>query len=41
VGIGAVYALAVGGPFVVLLALVWLAARLVRRRREEALLSRS
>jgi len=39
-GIGAVYALAVGGPVLALLALVWLAARLVRRRREDALLSR-
>jgi Domain of unknown function (DUF4349) len=39
-GIGAVYALAVGGPVIVLLALLWLAARLVRRRRVDALLSR-
>jgi Domain of unknown function (DUF4349) len=39
-GIGAVYALAVGGPVAVLLALAWLAARVVRRRREAALLSR-
>ena len=39
IGIGAVYALALGTPFVVLVALLWLAARAVRRRREEALLS--
>lgn len=39
-GIGAVYALAIGVPLLVLLALVWLAARAVRRRREDALLSR-
>lgn len=41
IGIGAAYALAIGGPAAVVLALVWLAVRLVRRRREEALLSRS
>jgi hypothetical protein len=40
IGIGAAYALAIGGPAVVLLVLLWLAARVVRRRREEALLSR-
>jgi hypothetical protein len=40
IGIGAVYALALGTPLAVLLALVWLAARSLRRRREEALLSR-
>jgi hypothetical protein len=40
-GIGAVYALAIGTPLVVLALLVWLAARAVRRRREDALLSRS
>jgi hypothetical protein len=40
IGIGAAYALAIGGPAVVLLVLLWLAARLVRRRREDALLSR-
>lgn len=39
-GIGALYALAIGGPVVVLLVLAWLAARFVRRRREESLLSR-
>jgi hypothetical protein len=38
-GIGAVYALALGTPLLVLLGLAWLAARAVRRRREEALLS--
>jgi hypothetical protein len=40
-GIGAVYALAIGAPIAVLALLVWLAARIVRRRREDALLSRS
>ena len=40
-GIGAVYALAIGAPIAVLALLVWLAARAVRRRREDALLSRS
>jgi hypothetical protein len=40
-GIGAVYALAIGTPLVVLALLVWLGARIVRRRREDALLSRS
>jgi hypothetical protein len=37
-GIGAVYALAIGAPVAVLLALLWLGARAVRRRRENALL---
>lgn len=37
-GIGAVYALAVGAPIAVLLALFWLAVRAVRKRRENALL---
>jgi Domain of unknown function (DUF4349) len=41
IGIGAVYALALGTPLVVVLALLWLAARTVRRRREDALLSRA
>ena len=40
-GIGAVYALAIGTPVAVLALLVWLAARFIRRRREDALLSRS
>lgn len=40
-GIGAVYALAIGAPLAVLALLIWLAARVVRRRREDALLSRS
>ena len=40
-GIGAVYALAIGAPIVVLALLVWLAVRIIRRRREDALLSRS
>jgi hypothetical protein len=38
-GIGAVYVLAVGLPVLAVLGLGWLAARLVRRRREDALLS--
>jgi Domain of unknown function (DUF4349) len=37
-GIGAVYALALGAPLVALVGLCWFAARLVRRRRENALL---
>lgn len=37
-GIGAVYALAIGVPVAVLLGLVWLCVRVVRRRRENALL---
>jgi Domain of unknown function (DUF4349) len=41
IGIGAVYVLALGTPLVVLLALCWLAVRTVRRRREDALLSRA
>jgi hypothetical protein len=40
-GIGAVYALAIGAPVALLLALGWLAVRFVRRRREEQLLSSS
>jgi uncharacterized coiled-coil protein SlyX len=40
IGIGAVYALALGVPTLVLLALGWLAVRTIRRRRETALLSR-
>ena len=40
-GIGAVYALAIGGPIVLLALLVWSAVRFFRRRREDALLSRS
>jgi hypothetical protein len=40
-GIGAVYALAIGTPLVVLGLLIWLAVRVIRRRREDALLSRS
>ena len=40
-GIGAVYALALGAPLVILAALVWLAARALRRHREASLLSRS
>jgi hypothetical protein len=40
-GIGAVYALALGAPLVVLLAIAWLAVRVMRRRREDALLSQS
>jgi hypothetical protein len=40
VGIGALYALALGLPLVLLGALCWLVARAARRRREDALLSR-
>jgi hypothetical protein len=40
-GIGAAYALALGLPFVLLGLAIWLVARSVRRRREDALLSRS
>ena len=39
IGIVAVYVLALGAPFAALAVLVWLAARAVRRRREDALLS--
>jgi hypothetical protein len=39
-GIGAVYALALGGPALLLVLLVWLAVRMLRRRRVDALLSR-
>jgi hypothetical protein len=41
IGIGLVYALALGGPLVVLVLLAWLAARTIRRRREEALLNQA
>jgi hypothetical protein len=40
-GIGAVYALAIGLPVLIVLLLLWLAIRTARRRREDALLSRS
>jgi hypothetical protein len=40
-GIGALYALALGLPFVLVGVAVWLVTRGVRRRREDALLSRS
>ena len=39
--IGAVYAFALGAPLAVVLIVAWLAARAVRRRREDALLSRN
>jgi hypothetical protein len=39
-GVGAVYALAIGGPIALLALLAWLAVRFWRRRREDALLSR-
>jgi hypothetical protein len=39
IGIGIVYALAVGVPFVLLALAVWLVVRAVRRRREDALLN--
>jgi hypothetical protein len=38
IGIGAVYAFALGGPVVLLLLLLWLGVRVVRRRRENTLL---
>ena len=38
--IGAVYVLALGAPLLLLVALAWFVARLVRRRRVDALLSR-
>jgi hypothetical protein len=41
IGIGAVYALALGVPAALLVLLAWSGARSVRRRREDALLSRS
>jgi hypothetical protein len=40
IGIGAIYGLALGVPALLLIALGWLAVRTVRRRRENALLSR-
>ncbi len=40
-GIGAVYVLALGVPLLLVGWLVWLTARTIRRRREDALLSRS
>jgi hypothetical protein len=40
-GIGAVYALALGAPLLILLGLAWLGVRAVRRHRENELLSRS
>jgi hypothetical protein len=40
IGIGLVYGFALGVPFVLLAWLGWLAARTLRRRREDALLSR-
>jgi Domain of unknown function (DUF4349) len=40
VWIGAVYVLALGTPLLALLAAIWLAARSIRRRREESLLRR-
>lgn len=39
-GIGALYALVVGGPIAALLLAVWLAVRLLRRRAEQRLLER-
>jgi hypothetical protein len=39
IGIGAVYALALGLPLAALLALAWFGTRTLRRRREDALLS--
>ena len=39
--IGAVYALALGGPLVLLVGLAWLAVRTIRRRRVDALLNQA
>jgi len=41
IGIGAIYVLALGTPVVLLVALGWFLARVLRRRREEALLARA
>ena len=41
IGIGAIYAVALGGTFAALALVVWLVARSIRRRRDDALLSRS
>jgi len=41
IGIGLVYALALGVPALIVVALIWLAVRVLRRRREDALLARS
>ncbi len=41
IGIGAVYVLALGAPLLLVVWLAWIAARTIRRRREDALLSRS
>jgi uncharacterized coiled-coil protein SlyX len=41
IGIGLVYALALGTPLAALCLLAWLLARWLRRRREDALLSRA
>jgi hypothetical protein len=40
IGIGAVYGLAIGVPLLVLAMLIWLAVGMIRRRREDSLLSR-
>ena len=40
IGIGAVYALALGVPFLLLVAIAWSGVRIFRRRRVDALLSR-
>jgi hypothetical protein len=41
IGIGAVYALALGGPLVLLIGLAWFAVRTIRRRRVDALLNQA
>jgi len=41
IGIGGIYALALGVPFLILIVLCWLAARTVRRRRVDALLNQA
>ena len=40
IGIAAIYVLALGAPALLLVGLGWLAVRTIRRRRENALLSR-
>ena len=39
IGVGAVYVLALGAPLVLLVVLLWLGARSLRRRRDDALLA--
>jgi hypothetical protein len=41
VGVGLAYAIALGGPLVLVLLAAWLVVRRIRRRREDDLLSRA